>query len=284
MKSITAYQLKWIAMITMTVDHFGVIVLGPYQQTAWIAGFYLIARLIGRIAFPLFAFMIVEGVYRTKNRFRYGFRLILMAGLIAGAISGLSLLNIQALAGNIFIDLSMAAWVMIFWLHPKLWIKPFALIPLAYIFWTSLNQSFPSALSPDYGLYGLGMMAMFFVVKTYPQFFNRLALVSPVQREFGRQLMIEQPYRNASIGLVVYHLIWYIIYVLVTAASPITSGLGVYLSRYLGAQTYAMFVSIILYRYRGNKGSSPRWFQAFTYAYYPLHFVVLYGLYLLTTF
>jgi hypothetical protein len=284
MKSITAYQLKWIAIITMTVDHFGVIVLGPYQQTAWIAGLYLIARLIGRIAFPLFAFMIVEGVYRTKNRYRYGLRLVLMAGLIGGAFAGLNLLNIQALAGNIFIDLSMAAWMMIFFLDPKRWVKPFALLPLAYLIWTSLNQSFPSALSPDYGLYGLGMMVMFFLVKTYPQFFNRFAFASPVQRDFARQLSVEQPYRLASFGLVVYHLIWYIIYLLVTTVSPMTSGLGVYLSRYLGAQTYAMFVSIILYRYRGVKGLSPRWFQAFTYAYYPLHFVVLYGLYLLTTF
>jgi hypothetical protein len=283
MKSITAYQLKWLAIITMTIDHFGVIVLGPYQHLSWLAGLYLIARLIGRIAFPLFAFMIAEGVFRSQNRYRYGLRLLLMAGLIATAMAGLSVIGINALAGNIFIDLSMAAWVMILWLEQNRAIKPLALLPLFYLFFTSLNQSFPSALSPDYGLYGLGMMLLFFIIKLYPHWFDRLSFANPLQRSLGMIAQQEQPYRIASIGLVVYHLLWYIIYMLVSVVAPMTSGLAVYLSRYLGVQTYAAFVSIIIYRYHGVKGLTPKWFQVFTYAYYPFHFVILYGLYLLTT-
>lgn len=47
-------MLKIIAAITMTIDHIGAI-LFPH---------ILILRIIGRIAFPIFAFMIAEG-YKT---------------------------------------------------------------------------------------------------------------------------------------------------------------------------------------------------------------------------
>ena len=54
-------MLKVIAAITMTVDHIGVIFF-PSSN---------ILRIIGRIAFPIFAFMIAEGCKYTKNKFRY---------------------------------------------------------------------------------------------------------------------------------------------------------------------------------------------------------------------
>ncbi len=61
-------QLKIIALITMTIDHIGVQL---YPQ-------YTILRIIGRLSFPIFAFMIAEGCRYTKNRPRY---LLSMAGL-----------------------------------------------------------------------------------------------------------------------------------------------------------------------------------------------------------
>lgn len=63
-------QLKIIALITMTVDHIGVSLL-PQMP---------ILRFIGRIAFPIFAYMIAEGCRYTRNRKRY---LLSMWGLAA---------------------------------------------------------------------------------------------------------------------------------------------------------------------------------------------------------
>ncbi|MBE7041918.1 MAG: hypothetical protein E7399_00280 [Ruminococcaceae bacterium] len=65
---LTGNQLKIIALILMTVDHVGQ-ELFPDQ---------LIFRIIGRLAFPIFAYMIAEGCTYTKNKKRY---LGLMAGL-----------------------------------------------------------------------------------------------------------------------------------------------------------------------------------------------------------
>ncbi len=67
----SSFMLKCIAMLTMLIDHVG-FVLFP-EQMIW--------RIIGRVAFPLFAFLIVQGVLHTSNWKRYGIRLLLFAFL-----------------------------------------------------------------------------------------------------------------------------------------------------------------------------------------------------------
>ena len=54
-------SLKIIALIAMTIDHIGYLLLPQYP----------ILRIIGRISFPIFSYMIAEGCRYTKNRARY---------------------------------------------------------------------------------------------------------------------------------------------------------------------------------------------------------------------
>ncbi len=81
----TAATLKWIAMLTMLVDHFGVIFLEPFTGSESLGfsspalTFYTITRLIGRLAYPLFAFLIVEGFIHTHDKKRYIKRMFLFA-------------------------------------------------------------------------------------------------------------------------------------------------------------------------------------------------------------
>ena len=63
-------QLKIIAMVAMLLDHIGAYL---FPQVRWL-------RIIGRLAYPIFAFMIAEGCRHTKNRVRY---LLQMGGLAA---------------------------------------------------------------------------------------------------------------------------------------------------------------------------------------------------------
>lgn len=65
------FVLKIIALICMTLDHIG-IVLYPEE---------LFFRVIGRVAFPLFAFLLVNGFYHTKDRKKYLMRLILFTAV-----------------------------------------------------------------------------------------------------------------------------------------------------------------------------------------------------------
>lgn len=278
MRNFTAYQLKWLALITMTIDHFGVLVLYPYTNNTMIDTLYIISRLIGRLAFPLFAFMIAEGIYRTKHLYLYFSKLFAMALLIGLSMFVLEQININALAGNIFIDLSMAALAMIL-LKEKSWLlKPLGLLPIAYVIWTSFNPSVPNFLRADYGFYGLLMMLIFFFTYT-----------KVVQEKLTTLLRLNQSdehnYVLASVALLLMHVVWYIIEILVNQGMP-SGGLGLlanYLSRFVGAQTYAVVAGYFIYYYRGDKGNAPSWFQLFSYAYYPLHFIGLYGIYLLTT-
>ena len=60
--------LKIIAAVTMLIDHAGLI-LFPEQH--WM-------RIVGRIAFPLFAYCIAEGYRYTRHRLRYFLQIFLL--------------------------------------------------------------------------------------------------------------------------------------------------------------------------------------------------------------
>lgn len=62
---LTGNQLKLIALLTMTVDHIGLFFIPANSML------YIISRMIGRLAMPIFAWMIAEGCRYTKNRLRY---------------------------------------------------------------------------------------------------------------------------------------------------------------------------------------------------------------------
>ena len=65
---LTNNQLKIIAMVAMLLDHVGKVLLPQYQ----------ILQIIGRLAFPIFAYMIAEGCYYTKNKIRYFLSIFLL--------------------------------------------------------------------------------------------------------------------------------------------------------------------------------------------------------------
>src|SRR5258705_144389 len=64
-----AFQIKVIAIVAMIIDHMG---LFFFPQ-------YFIFRIIGRLAFPLFAWLIANGAYHTHNIGKYLQRLYLFA-------------------------------------------------------------------------------------------------------------------------------------------------------------------------------------------------------------
>lgn len=62
--------LKVIAMISMVIDHIALYLLEHGTVL------YETMRCIGRIAFPVFAFLIAEGFIHTRSRYRYFFTLL----------------------------------------------------------------------------------------------------------------------------------------------------------------------------------------------------------------
>ena len=56
-KGISGSTLKIIAIISMLIDHIGAIVIGENSSLQFL---YYSMRIVGRIAFPIFCFLIVE--------------------------------------------------------------------------------------------------------------------------------------------------------------------------------------------------------------------------------
>lgn len=68
-RTITSSALKCIAVASMLVDHFGIAV---YQFLPWATyEGYRILRYVGRIAFPIYCFLLVEGFFKTRNIRKY---------------------------------------------------------------------------------------------------------------------------------------------------------------------------------------------------------------------
>jgi len=101
LQKIDTFQLKLIALISMLIDHIAAVVLLPLlrasgqivsvtgsfgfretlllhlfeHQQQWIA-VYEIMRIIGRLAFPLYCFLLVQGFTLTHSRKKYAARLL----------------------------------------------------------------------------------------------------------------------------------------------------------------------------------------------------------------
>jgi len=70
---VNGFALKLIAVVTMLIDHVTAVLIP--EGTLW----YMIGRSIGRLAFPIFCFLLVEGLLHTKNVKKYLIRLGIFA-------------------------------------------------------------------------------------------------------------------------------------------------------------------------------------------------------------
>lgn len=91
-KILNSSMLKTIAVVTMFIDHFALVVLYwgiLYPNIPIMEGtdlykvyeIYQVCRFIGRFAFPIFCFLLIEGFIHTSNRKKYAIRLAIFAVL-----------------------------------------------------------------------------------------------------------------------------------------------------------------------------------------------------------
>jgi len=99
---VSGSTLKLIAVITMIIDHTAAGILGRYlsisglnnlnngnmaeiqqwlDQNAQLFAVYNVMRMIGRLAFPIYCFLIVEGLKHTHNKLKYAVRLLAFAAI-----------------------------------------------------------------------------------------------------------------------------------------------------------------------------------------------------------
>lgn len=76
--SLSGSSLKVIAIVSMTIDHLGLYMLGGDDPASASVTYHLM-RMVGRLAFPIFAFLLVEGYVHTRDIRRYMMNLLVAA-------------------------------------------------------------------------------------------------------------------------------------------------------------------------------------------------------------
>jgi hypothetical protein len=77
--TVTWNVVKWIAIVSMFIDHTAAVLITYSPPLIFGLGLYDIMRLVGRMAFPIFAYGIAQGCVYTHSARRYLGRLFLFA-------------------------------------------------------------------------------------------------------------------------------------------------------------------------------------------------------------
>lgn len=144
-------MLKLIACVTMLIDHAGAVLFPQY----------LSLRIIGRIAFPIYCFLLSEGVFYTKSPKKYGIRLgvgaILSELPFDLALFGCITLQYQSVMITLLLGFVMGICM-------KRVSKPhwqvLLIIPFAIL---------AQWLNTDYGGWGIALIALFILSRNLPQ-------------------------------------------------------------------------------------------------------------------
>lgn len=167
--AISQEQLKGIACLSMLIDHIGATLVMRLMQemslsgTTPIYGYYLM-RIIGRIAFPIYCFLLVEGAYHTRNPKRYGIRLFI--GMLLSEIPFDLALSFR---GSVFFDWTSNS-VMVTLLLGFCMIE--AILRVKGIWKAVMTLPFyllAEWLHTDYGGLGILIIAVFALTKGMPQ-------------------------------------------------------------------------------------------------------------------
>lgn len=250
---LSSATLHIMAMIFMLLDHMWATVLAYDWMTC-----------VGRIAFPIFAFMIVEGFYHTKSIKKYMLRMLIFA-LISEIPFNLMY------GGEIFYPVHQnVMWTFLIalgglWLMEKARSKKPWLFVLICVGVSILGFLLGYALFVDY--YGCGILTVFIFY-----FFYRDRKENFVFSLFG-----ENKHKKLIWTLVClvgqFACLYYLnVEILGGFYYPITV-FGIEIE--LVQQSLALLALIPIWLYRGRRGYNAKWFQYFNYAFYPAHCLLL---------
>ena len=143
----SSFTLKIIAIIFMLCDHFGDAILKPFS-------FF---NVLGRIAFPIFAFQLTEGYIHTKNLKKYFKRLIIFAIISQIPFMLFSSTFTSRFSLNIFFTLFIGLFAI--YIYDKSHNKFLGI--LVTIFLCALAQ----LIKTDYGAWGVCIIMIFYIFK-----------------------------------------------------------------------------------------------------------------------
>ncbi len=255
---ITSAALHIMAMIFMLLDHGWATVLSYNWMTC-----------VGRIAFPIFAFLIVEGFKHTRNLKKYMVRLLIFA-LVSEIPFNLMY------GGQLFYPVHQnVMWTFLLslgglWLmekarkKQKLWLTILVCVGVSL-----LGLLLGYVLFVDY--YGCGILTVFIFYffdrdrgdKDDPNFIQRLCKNERTQKILWILFCMAGQ----------FVCLYYINVEILGGFYYDVNIFGMHLE--LVQQSLALLALIPIWLYKGNQGYHAKWFQYFNYAFYPVHCLIL---------
>ncbi|MGX7419800.1 TraX family protein [Carnobacterium gallinarum] len=234
-KNLTSFPLKIIAIVAMTLNHIGqAFHLGDYSEVLFFG-----TEFIGKLTFPIMAYLLVEGAYYTRSKWKYAGRLAIFWLLSIYPFHLIHAFNSAfgpiEFVNNIFFTLLMGLILIIFyekttnkWIHIGL-VVLFSLL----------------TIMSDWNLIGVIIIFGFYRIK------------NPIVKK-----LIPPIY--ATVFLFSLMLLIFMISPSSVPAYIVVSALGI------------LMVIPLLLKYNGKRGYSPTWLKWGFYAYYPLHLLAIF--------
>lgn len=231
----SAGTLKILACVFMLLDHIGMMLC---PQALWM-------RVVGRLAYPIFAYFIAQGCVYTSNKLRR-FLSVFVLGIVCEAVY---MLSGSQYYGNILLTFSFSILLIYLlfavksaYTHSK---TKFALMTLLFLLSLAATFLYCEFIGLDYGFFGVVSPVLCVVVDKD----IRIGKFTLSARLCSMMLF--------SVGLILVSFYQYA----------------------LTCQWFSLFALVLLLLYNGERGRYNLKY-AF-YLFYPLHLVVLQGIYYL---
>lgn len=227
----TSFSLKLLALISMIIDHIGCV---------FFPNIYLF-RFIGRLAFPIYAFLISEGLKHTHNIKKYLKNLFILAftSEIIYDLCFYSKINIFYNMNTVY-TLFIAA-ICIYFYNKNI----HCIYKFMYLF---LGLIFSYLFKTDYGFLGVFLIYIFYFEHNKTKLFISCLCWATVKYFYSLYTIIDSLIKNTYLS-----------------QSYIVYWIGLYLF------TLISFFIIILYK--GERGKNLKYIFYFLY---PLHLVLIY--------
>ena len=236
---LTSAGLHCLAMFFMLLDHmWATVVPGNEWMTC-----------VGRLAFPIFAFLLVEGFFHTRSRKRYALRLLVFA-LVTEIPFNLMV------GGRVFFPIHQnVLWTFLLSFGLMTWIEKLQAASLwrQFIRWIVAfvaGMIIGTLAMVDYYGYGVAMVLAFYLIRKNlwqrGLWLNRLVQLFALYW-INVEMMGGLVYEFEALGR-----LWVI-----------------------HQQGFAVLSLLLIWLYKGKKGHSSKAFQYFCYSFYPVHMLIL---------
>ncbi|MFA5421188.1 MAG: TraX family protein [Bacilli bacterium] len=280
-QKLSSFWIKMIAFSTMVIDHVGLFL---WQQTTsttdafYVAGYVL--RCIGRLAFPLFVLLLVEGLIHSKDVRKYLLRLAMLLGLVMVVQIFLYYFYNPEIGANPFIDLVING-LFIYFITKKGKEKLWAALPLAFVLLSttvnllelsSLNlviSWFPAYLRMGYSIFGFLLTVAFY----YAYSLAAKVVFNYDRSEYAvetKDLLNVTQYRGLVNIIMAMSL--FLLNIIIWLLPYLSRGLDLY---FADVQTWSLFAGLLIILYNGRRGYDAKWFRFASYAFFPAHIALI---------